>query len=367
MIALNELGWDDRWALLFTAHAAAGLVPARVAIEFNHIYRVMTAEGELQAQHAGRMLHRATGRQDLAAVGDWVAIRKTAQEQAGTIEAILPRRSKFSRKVAGELTEEQVVAANIDTVFLVMGLDRDYNPRRLERYLLTSYESGASPVVLLNKADLISDAPARVAEIEHIAPGVPIHAITAIAHQREDGDLVLPDVAVVDQYLGAGRTGALLGSSGAGKSTLINTLSGTATLKTAAVRRGDSRGRHTTRHRQLIVLPGRGLLIDTPGMRELQLWDVTEGAKDTFEDIETFAAGCHFTDCRHQDEPRCAVKAAVAEGRLPADRLASYVKLQEELRALDSKRDVRAQIEEKRRSKMGGRALKQLYKDRGRE
>lgn len=367
MIDLSELGWDARWAGLFAPHAAAGLVPARVVIEFNHIYRVMAADGELQAQHAGRILHRATGRHELAAVGDWVAMRRTGDERSGTIEEILSRRSKFSRKVAGELTEEQVVAANIDTVFLVMALDRDYNPRRLERYLLMSYESGASPVVLLTKADLASDVPSRIAEVASLAPGTPVHALTAIPRLTDDGREVPPDVSIVEQHLGVGRTGALLGSSGVGKSTLINALSGTASLKTAAVRPSDSRGRHTTRHRQLIVLPGRGLLIDTPGMRELQLWDVTDAAKDTFEDIETLGAACHFTNCRHRDEPRCAVIAAVGEGTLAADRLASYIKLQDEMRAFEARRDVRSQIEEKRRSKTMGRALKQLYKDRGRE
>ena len=237
--------------------------------------------GELQAQHSGRLLHRAEGRHELAAVGDWVAVRPSEGEQTGTIEEILPRRSRFSRKVAGELTEEQVVAANIDTVFLVMGLDRDYNPRRLERYLLMAYESGASPVVLLSKADLSTDLPARVAEITALAPGTPVHAISSVARTAEDGTVEPPDMSAVVQHLGVGRTGALLGSSGVGKSTLINAIAGTDRLKTAAVRASDSRGRHTTRHRQLIVLPGQGLLIDTPGMRELQLWDVDGGARET--------------------------------------------------------------------------------------
>jgi ribosome biogenesis GTPase / thiamine phosphate phosphatase len=367
MTDLRELGWDEQWATRFAEHAAAGLLPARVGIEFNHIYRVLTADGELQAQHAGRVRHRAAGRHELAAVGDWIGVRKSAGERAGSIEVVLPRRSKFSRKVAGELTEEQVVAANIDTVFLVMGLDGDYNPRRLERYLLTSYESGATPVVLLTKADLIDDADARVAEIESLAPGVPVHAITAIVRMGENGREIPPDVSIVEKYLGVGRTGALLGSSGAGKSTLINALSGAARLKTAAVRASDSRGRHTTRHRQLIVLPGRGLLIDTPGMRELQLWDVVDSTRETFADVETLAGECHFTDCRHRDEPRCAVKAAVEAGTLDAARFGSYLKLQDEIRAFDAKRDIRRQIEEKRRAKVIGRAIKQIYKNRDRQ
>ena len=367
MSTLSEFGWDDRWAALFAEHERAGLVPARVSIEYNHIFRVVTESGELQAQHSGRLLHRAEGRHELAAVGDWVAVRPSEGEKTGTIEEILPRRSRFSRKVAGELTEEQVVAANIDTVFLVMGLDRDYNPRRLERYLLMAYESGASPVVLLSKADLSTDLPARVAAITVLAPGTPVHAISSVARTAEDGTVEPPDMSAVVQHLGVGRTGALLGSSGVGKSTLINAIAGTDRLKTAAVRESDSRGRHTTRHRQLIVLPGQGLLIDTPGMRELQLWDLSEAARDAFDDIEVLAADCHFTDCRHRDEPRCAVKTAVAEGRLDADRLASYLKLQDEARALDARKDVRAQIDDKRRAKVMGRAQKQLYKDRGRE
>jgi ribosome biogenesis GTPase / thiamine phosphate phosphatase len=342
-------------------------VPARVSIEYNHIYRVMTATGELQAQHAGRILHRASGRHELAAVGDWVVVRPSDRDRTGTIEEILPRRSHFSRKVAGDLTQEQVVAANIDTVFLVMGLDRDYNPRRLERYLLMAYESGASPVVLLSKADLAVDVSASLDEIAAIAPGTPVHAISSVARPASDGTVVAPDLSAVVQHLGPGRTGALLGSSGVGKSTLINAIAGIARLKTAAVRARDSRGRHTTRHRQLIVLPGQGLLIDTPGMRELQLWDVAEAARDAFDDIEQLAAGCHFTDCRHRDEPRCAVKTAVAEGRLDPERHASYLKLQDEMRALDVRRDARAQIDDKRRAKVMGRAQKQLYKNRGRE
>lgn len=352
---LADLGWDARWAEAFGPHAARGLVPGRVAIEFNHIYRVYAASGELRAEQAGRVRHRAEGRHELAAVGDWVAIRPSSSDRTGTIDAVLPRRSKFSRKVAGELTEEQVVAANIDAVFLVMGLDHDFNPRRLERYLLLAYESGAAPVVLLSKADVVEHVDAYVREAARLAPGTPVHALSARAGTGLD---------VVQPYLGPGRTGALLGSSGVGKSTLINALMGTELLPTREVRASDSRGRHTTRHRQLILLPGQGLLIDTPGMRELQLWDVAGAVSDAFDDIEAIAAGCHFTDCRHRDEPRCAVKAAVGEGRLEPSRLASYHKLQDELKAFETRRDVRAQIDEKRRNKTVSRSLKQLYKDR---
>jgi ribosome biogenesis GTPase len=355
--SLHELGWDDRWAAAFAAAATPDLTPARVTIEFNHMSRGVAASGELQLQHAGRFKHRAMERSQLAAVGDWVAVR-TAGGAAGTIEAVLPRRSRFSRKVAGELTEEQVVAANIDTVFVVMGLDGDYNLRRLERYLLLAHESGAAPVVLLSKADLAADLIGTVSETVGIAQDAPVYTISAVTGQG------LGDVL---RHLGRGRTGALLGSSGVGKSTLINALVGEARLHTQEVRTSDSRGRHTTRHRQLIALPaGQGLLIDTPGMRELQLWDVSQAGREAFDDIEAIAAECHFTDCRHQDEPRCAVKLAVAERRLPAERLASYVKLREELAVLEARKDARALIDEKRRSRVMGKALKQFQKQRGR-
>jgi ribosome biogenesis GTPase len=355
---LKDLGWDDQWQAAFAPFAADGLMPARVAIEFNYLYRLYAETGELQGQHAGRMRHQAESRQELSAVGDWVAARPTAGEASATIEAILPRRSRFSRKVAGELTEEQIVAANVDTVFLVMGLDGDYNPRRLERYLLLAFESGARPVVILNKSDVADHLSEDLDEIRGLAVGIPVHAISA---KERSG------IEVVEQYLGPGKTGALLGSSGVGKSTLVNALIGEELLKTRDVRASVSRGRHTTRHRQLILLPaGRGLLVDTPGMRELQLWTQSEGSRETFDDILALAEGCHFTDCRHRDEPRCAVKQAVEEGTLAADRLDGFFKLQEEMQSLATRKNARAQIDEKRKIKSVSQSLKKLYKSRDR-
>ncbi len=353
---LKDLGWDDQWQAAFAAVAADGLIPARVAIEFNYIYRLYAEAGELQAQHAGRLRHEAASKEQLSAVGDWVAARPISGEASATIEAVLPRRSKFSRKVAGELTEEQVVAANIDTVFLVMGLDGDYNPRRLERYLLLAYESGATPVVLLNKSDVADHLADDIDEIRSLAVGIPVHAISA---KQRSG------IEVVEQYLGAGRTGALLGSSGAGKSTLVNALVGEERLKTRDVRAHDSRGRHTTRHRHLIVLPEqRGLLIDTPGMRELQLWTQADNARDAFEDITELAQACHFTNCRHRGEPRCAVAQAVEEGTLAPERLEGFLKLQDELHNLEQRKDARAQITAKRKVRTVSQTLKKPHKSR---
>lgn len=356
-VDLGAYGWDGGWSDAFGPHRLAGLVPGRVAIEFNHLLRVTTATGDITAQHAGRLLHEAAGRHALAAVGDWVAIRPTPGERAGTIEAILPRRSQFSRKAAGDLTEEQVVAANIDVVFIVMGLDRDYNPRRLERYLLLAHESGATPHVLLSKADLVESTEAYVDECRAAAPAWEVTPVSV-----RDGRGIERVRAAIEP----GQTGALLGSSGTGKSTLINHLIGQDVLDTAAVRASDSRGRHTTRHRQLVLLPGGGLLIDTPGMRELQLWTAPEAADTSFEDIEALAVDCHFTNCRHRSEPRCAVRRAVEEGRLDSSRLESFHKLEEEARALQAKQDVRERVVARAQSKTIARSLRQLYRTRDR-
>jgi ribosome biogenesis GTPase len=354
---LTALGWSPRLEAVFAPHAAEGLLPARVSLEHTHIYRVLAADGEVLARVAGRLRHRAEGRADYPAVGDWVAIEPDPHDGDARIHAILPRTSRFSRRTAGDVTEEQIVAANIDTVFLVAGLDGDFNPRRIERYLLVARESGAAPVIVLNKADLSDNPAARVEEVRALAQGTAVHAVSCRNPATLD---------VLKQSLGHGQTGALLGSSGVGKSTIVNRLIGHDLLRTQDVRESDSRGRHTSASRQLVQLPGGSVLIDTPGMRELQLWETGEALADTFGDIEELAAGCRFRDCRHRTEPGCAVLEAIASGRLPGGRLASFHKLAEEQIHQARQQDERAAIEAKRRGRIGAKALRKRLHEKGR-
>lgn len=352
---LTRLGWNDRLDEALAAHGADGLVPGRVALEHTHIYRVMTEAGESLARVSGRLRHQASNRADFPAVGDWVVLESPEQGGDARIVAVLPRQSRFSRRAAGDPTEEQVVAANIDTVFLVAGLDGDFNPRRIERYLFVASESGAAPVIVLNKADVADGVDAMADATRALAGSTPVHAISC----RVPGA-----VNVLKQYLGPGQTGALLGSSGVGKSTIVNRLIGHDLLRTQDVRESDSRGRHTSTTRQLVLLPESGVLIDTPGMRELQLWDSGETMGGTFGDIEALADRCRFRDCRHRQEPGCAVRAAIGVGEVPAGRLESYHKLQDEQAHQARQMDQRAQIDEKRRSKTAAKALQKRLNEK---
>ncbi|HJQ23751.1 MAG TPA: ribosome small subunit-dependent GTPase A [Blastocatellia bacterium] len=353
---LITLGWNAHFEAAFAPYREQSFEAARVALEYQGLYRVMTERDELLAEVRGKLRYTAQGREDFPAVGDWVALSRLPNENRAVIEAVLPRTSKFSRKAAGETSEEQIVATNIDTVFLVVGLDHNYNLRRIERYLILAFESGARPVIILSKADLASDIEACLREVEQVALGTPIHAISA---KRGAG------LEPLEDYLGVGKTIAFLGSSGVGKSTLINRLLGEERQKTQDVREEDSKGRHTTVHRELIVLPAGGLLIDTPGMRELQLWDAGEGLTDSFADIEEMAAACRFSDCGHEREPACAVKAAIAEGTLAASRLENYKKIQKELEFLESRTDVRLQQSRKERDKRVHKVFNRLKPKRG--
>ncbi len=345
---LRHLGWNQTLEDAFHPFRERGLVPARVAREDRGRYLLLDGRRECPAVLAGRLRHEARRRSDLPAVGDWVAARAGAAATA-VIVAVLPRASAFLRKSAGEITEEQVVAANVDTVLLVSGLDGDFNLRRIERYLAAAWESGASPVIVLNKADLAGDLAARLAEVERVGMGVPVLALSALT-----GD----GLAALAPWLGPGRTVALLGSSGVGKSTLVNALLGEARQATGAVREDDSRGRHVTTRRELVLLPGGGLLLDTPGLRELQLWGDDGGLAGAFPDVVALAADCRFRDCAHADEPGCAVRAAVERGALEPARLESWRKLGRELRRLEARQDPRARAEEETRWKLIARSIR---------
>ena len=352
---LSDLGWTDREAAAFAPYREHGFEPARVAVAYGATFRVYLDGDETLADISGRMRHDARSRRDLPAVGDWVAIRRASRGHRATIHVVLPRKSVFSRKVAGLETVEQIVAANVDTAFLVAGLDRDFNLRRLERYLAMTRSSGARPVIVLNKSDIASDLELQRSAVQAMATGVPVHAISSKLGQHLDE---------LHPYLQRGHTVALLGSSGVGKSTLINRLLGVERQRTSEVREKDQRGRHTTTHRELVPLPGGALLIDTPGMRELQLWDAEEGVAETFEDIHELAQDCFFRDCRHETEPRCAVKAAVEAGRLSPGRLENYHKLQRELSQLAARQDALALQEQKGRIKTLNRAVRKHLKDK---
>ncbi|MFB7812704.1 ribosome small subunit-dependent GTPase A [Paenibacillus chitinolyticus] len=339
---LTELGWNEELRQALTGMSAEGLTAGRVALEHKRMYRVKTDSDEVLAEVSGSMRYQARSRGDYPAVGDWVALSVREEEGRATIHGVLPRKSMFVRKVAGNVTEEQIVAANVDVIFLVNALNADYNLRRLERYLVMAWESGASPVIILSKADLCAspeEVALRVAETEAIAPGVPVHAVSSLLGEGVEG--------LRAAYLGIGRTAAVAGSSGAGKSTLINALLGHEAMDTGAIREDDARGRHTTTHRELLLLPGGGVLIDTPGMRELQLWEADSGLSQSFDDVETLAASCRFPDCRHSSEPGCAVRGAIEDGTLDQARYDSYVKLQKELAFLARKESKSLQTAEK--------------------
>jgi len=356
---LDSLGWTDFFQGNFSEFAAHGLAPARVALEHRDVYEVFSEAGEQRAVVSGRFRHNALCKSDFPTVGDWVALEIGKEGGDAIIQAVLPRRSKFSRGYGSKSPTEQerLIAVNIDTLCLVTGLDDDFNVRRIERYVTLAWDSGAEPVIVLNKADLCESLDERVAEVVGIAMGVPVHAVSA-----QDGD-----VESLQPYLGKGPTTAFVGSSGVGKSTLINCLIGDQYMDTGAVRDDDSRGRHTTSHRELIFMQTGGLLIDTPGMRELQMWGDDDGFKESFVDVEQLADKCRFNDCKHGSEPGCEVQAAIERGELERSRLVNYFKLEREYARVARKSQELGRKLQQEDGKRLAKRIKRATRDRGSE
>ena len=344
---LHDLGWDEKFLADFEALGNSSLIPARVEIEHNHLFRLLSEQGELLARTAGRMRYLAQTQAELPAVGDWVAVNLIDGAQHATIKSILPRHSCFARQAIGEPTTQQVIAANIDIVFIVAGLDADFNPRRIGRYLVAAEQSGATPIVVLNKSDLREDLSQCILEVQKISGDVTIHTNSC---QTATG------IKQLGSYLNTGRTIALLGSSGVGKSSIINCLLGEQRQRTREVRISDSRGRHTTIHRELIVASTGGIIIDTPGMREFTAWSIDHAVERAFEDIDLLATDCRFRDCAHQTEPGCNVRKAMDNGQLSRERLAQYHRMTEEQVNLELRKAERNILSERKNERATGRS-----------
>lgn len=358
MTPREHLGWNPHFQQHFS-NSGDGLIPGRIFREEKNKYGALTENGETDAKLSGRLRHQLTSVEEHIVVGDWVALKQEDGSSA-VIDALLPRKSAVTRKLSGGrksksggALREQVIAANMDIIFILTGLDQDYNPRRIERYLALVWNSGASPVVVLNKADLCDDLAGKLEEVEAAAIGVPIHAISAKN---------AADVEALKQYIQIGATAALLGSSGVGKSTLINTLLGYEKQKIRHVSESDGKGMHTTTHRELIQLPGGGFLMDNPGMREIQLWGDSDDLDSAFQDIEEIAEDCRFRDCQHLAEPGCAIRLAVEAGELSAERLESFHKLKRELQYLEDRQHKTASVIEREKWKTIHKSAKNLPK-----
>ena len=353
-VRLEDLGWNDFFRAKWNSVEPSTETPARVTSQHRELWEVVGEFGEGRAEASGKLRLRAAAGEDWPAVGDWVSVGGDPA-QGLVVSSVLSRRTQISRKLAGKQVAEQVLAANVDTIFLVMGLDGDYQPRRVERYLAQTWESGARAVVLLNKADLFEDAKVRADEIRRIALGVEVLCVSAATGQGMSG---------VERYLASGETVVLLGSSGVGKSTLLNRLVGVEKQATAQVRERDSRGRHTTTAKQLFFFAGGAMVIDTPGLRELQLWEPGDGITQAFGDIAVLAMQCRFRNCTHNGEPGCAVAKAIGEGTLEEARLENHRKLLREQAFLERKMDKGTKAKNREQMKVLHRAVRQMYRQR---
>lgn len=343
---LENIGYNTDLSNAFEALSFKDAVPGRVVWQSAYSYRVQCSEAEIAAEPTGKVKSV-----ELPAVGDWVSVRQPDTGGTGIILAILPRKSAFSRNAAGKTVHEQVVASNIDEVLIITDLDKDFNLRRIERYITLVYNSGANPVVVLNKTDLAEDVEAVIARTEAVSPGIPVYAVSAEENMGVDQ---------LEKHLGPGRTLAFLGSSGVGKSTIINRLLGVDRLEVGEVREADGKGRHTTTHRELVILPGGGAVIDTPGMREIQVWGNEDGLADAFPEIDDLAVACRFRDCRHDSELGCAVREALETGLLDDGRFESYMKLRAEFENLGRRRSQQARLEEKREGKRFAKMVREV-------
>lgn len=342
MIELKKSGWNEFFEDQLSNFKMDEFTAGRVSRENKNNFILLTEHGEITAELSGKFLFNAESKSDFPAVGDWVLFRHLPAEQKGIIEIVLERKSKFSRKVTMSKTDEQIIASNIDFLFIVSSLNEEVNIRRIERYLTLAHESGLTPVIILSKSDLSENNDEIMSELKKISGNTGIHAVSSLENKGMD---------ILSGYFSGNRTVAFVGSSGVGKSTLINKLSGEDLMEVKEISTYKDKGRHTTSHRELIILPSGGAIIDTPGMRELQMWEGSDGIGETFSDIENLISECKFSDCTHTSEPGCAVTDALDNGGLDEGRYRNYLKLKKEIRYFERRKSVKDMISEKKKWK----------------
>ena len=355
MKLLNSIGWNSFFEKQFEQYKLSDFKAGRIINEQKERYMVFTEYGEFQGEISGKLFYSTDNNSDFPKVGDWVAASIFKEESKVIIHGVLRRRNKFSRQAEGQKIEEQVIAANIDAVFIVQSQDQNYNVKRMERYITMIYEMKAEPIILLNKSDLALNPYEKLEEVRKIFPGIISFSLSSVYNVG---------IEKVKKIIQPGKTYVLAGSSGVGKSTIINRLAGANMFRTNEVREKDSKGKHTTTSRQMIVLENGGLLIDTPGMRGFRLWNTESGLEETFNEIDNFARECHFADCTHTSEIKCAVINALKNGKISEERYESYLKLQKELRYLETKQNKFSYLDSKKKMKTMKKAAKSYFKNK---